>query len=255
LGAEALAYIDNMRSRMLLSQAFMILYSVLAALLGRGTKTFAIIFILIILMGVVQSRRSKGPLGKGKASPDRILSGKKLYEEKRTRDIQMKDEKLFEDLQEQSKFTIYMSLGSFLGIGYFILLWPMVDKLYNSVLPMVGNDKLAHFIAFLVFFEGLFVINQLSMIWALRKVGKVTMVNIPQSYIITDRGIVIKGLVGKTGLEFPLPDGVEIRYDQKRGFAELVKYSSKSITKIRLYARNPRRVYELLKRGMESSSG
>ncbi|MCE4599413.1 MAG: DUF2208 domain-containing protein [Desulfurococcales archaeon] len=250
-----MSYVDNMRSRMLISQVFMILYSILAALLGRGTKTFAIIFILIIIMSLVQSRRGKGPLGKGKTDPEKILSGRKLYEENKTRDIQMKDEKLFEDLQEQSKFTIYMSMGSFIGIGYFILLWPMVDRIYNTVLPSVGNDKLAHFIAFLVFFEGLFIINQLSMLWALKRVGRVTMVNIPQSYVITDRGIVIKGLIGKTGLEFPLPEDIEVRYDQKRGFAELIKHGSRSTTKIRFYARNPKRVYELLKKGLASSSG
>ncbi|MEB3780637.1 MAG: DUF2208 domain-containing protein [Desulfurococcales archaeon] len=250
-----MSYVENLRSRMLLSQAFMVLYSLLAAILGRGTETFIIILILVIMMGVIQSRKGKGPLGTGKADPEEILSGKKLYSEEKIRELQMKDEKLVEDIQDQSKFSIYSSLGAFLGIGYFILLWPEVEVLYNYFISRVDSEILAHFLAFLIFFEGLFIINQLSMVYALRKIGKVTMMNIPQSYTVTDRGIVFKGLIGKTGIRFPLPDTVDVKVNTKRGFVEIINTGKRSVTKVRLYARNPRRLYDIIKKyGIQKSS-
>ena len=250
-GVVGVSFVENVKSRMLISQGYMILYSLLAAILGRGKYTFAIILLLIIFMSILQSRRGKGPLGTGKAPAEEILEGRRLYSEEKIRDIQMKDEKLVEDLQEQSKFSIYTSMGSFLSIGYFIALWPKVADLYNYFKGYVGQDKLAHFLAFLIFFEGVFLINQLSMLYAMRKVGRVVMVNIPQSYIITDRGIVFKGIIGKSGVRFPLPSSLDLRVNPKRGFVEIVNTGKRSVTKIRLYSRNPRRVYEILKRNWE----
>ncbi len=251
-----MSYIENMRSRLLMGQAFVILYSLLAAVLGRGTKTFVIIFILFIVMAIVQSRRGKGPLGIGKAKPEEILEGRKLYSEEKIRDIQLKDEKLMEDLQEQSKFSMYTSVSMFVGIAYFFLLWPKIDALYNYFLAHTGNNEVAaHFLAFLIFFEGLFVINQAAMIVALKKAGKMPMINIPQSYTVTDRGIVFGGLIGKSGIRFPLPSDVQVRVNTKRGFVELVREGKRSIMKVRLYSRNPKRLYDVLKKyGAQRSS-
>ncbi len=239
-----------------MGQAFVILYSLLAAILGRETRTFIIIFILFIVAAIIQSRRGKGPLGISKAKPEEILEGKKLYSEEKIRDIQLKDEKLMEDLQEQSRFSMYTSASMFVGIAYFFLLWPQIDSLYEFFLTYTGNSEvMAHFLAFLVFFEGLFVINQAAMIVAMKKAGKMPVINIPQSYTVTDKGIVIGGLIGKSGIKFPLPSDVQVRVNTKRGFVELVREGKRSIMKVRLYSRNPKRLYELVKKyGAQRSS-
>ena len=77
-----------------------------------------------------------------------------------------------------------------------------------------------------------------------------TMLNMPSSYTVTEKGIIYKGLISKTAIPFPLPEEVEVRLDEKRKFVELVKKDQKArvTTVLRLYARNPRRLYQAIRR-------
>ena len=243
-----MAYVENLRARLLTSQVFVLVYSGLVALLGRSSKTFLIVFILLILYAFIQSRRSKGPLGQGKARPDEVLSAKILYREDNIRDLQAKDERLLPEIQEQSKFMLYTSLGSFLSIGYFIALWGTTGSLADYFFGIVGEQRLAHFLAFLIFFEGLFMINHVAMLYAMKKVGIVKMINMPQSYIVTSKGIVLKGLVMQSAIRFPLPNDVRMVLDEKRGFVEIVKEGKRSVTKIRFYSRSPKRLYNIIRK-------
>ncbi|MEB3807162.1 MAG: DUF2208 domain-containing protein [Desulfurococcales archaeon] len=224
-----------------------------AAVLGKNYKTFILVFILIIIISILQNRSGKNPLGQVKVPPEEVLKGRKLYEEENARELQTKDLDIMKDMQEQSRFTMYTSMGMFIAMLYFFLLWNYVDALYQYVSVYTGPGKLAEFLAFLIYFEGLFVINQLVYIWALRKVGKVTMLQPAPSYTVTDKGIVIKGLVGKTAITFPLPDDIEVNVNEKRKFVELVKKSKRTVTKLRFYAKNPKRLAEVIKRyGLKS---
>ncbi|MCE4600860.1 MAG: DUF2208 domain-containing protein [Desulfurococcales archaeon] len=240
--------IEDVKSRVLLGQFSILLYSVAAAILGRNYKTFILVFILIIIISVLQNRSGKNPLGQARVPPEEVLKGRKLYEEENARELQTKDLDIMKDMQEQSRFTMYTSMGMFIAMLYFFLLWKYVDTLYQYVSVYTGPGKLAEFLAFLIYFEGLFVINQLVYIWALRKVGKVTMLQPAPSYTVTDKGIVIKGLVGKTAITFPLPDDIEVNVNEKRKFVELVKKSKRTVTKLRFYAKNPKRLAEVIKR-------
>ena len=240
--------IEDVKSRVLLGQLSIVLYSVAAAILGRNYKTFILVFILIIIISILQNRSGKNPLGQEKTPPEEILKGKKLYEEQNARELQTKDLEIMRDMQEQSKFTMYTSMGMLIAMLYFFLLWGYIDRFYEYVAGYTGPGKLAEFLAFLIYFEGLFVINQAVYIWALRKVGKVTMLQPAPAYTVTDKGIVIKGLMGKTAITFPLPDDIELNVDEKRKFVELVKISKRTITKLRFYARNPKRLAEVIKR-------
>jgi len=242
------AYVENIRTRLLISQVFVLVYSALVAVMGRTAKAFVIVFLLLILYSFIQMRRSKGPLGHGKARPDEVLSAKILYREDNIRELQARDEKLLPEIQEQSKFMLYTSLGSFLSIAYFIALWGYTASLAELFLNRVGSQRMADFLAFLVFFEGLFMINQVAMIYAIKKVGVVKMINMPQSYIVTPKGIVLKGLVMQTAIGFPLPSDVKTKLDEKRGFVEIIKEGKKSITKIRLYSRSPKRLYNIIRK-------
>lgn len=240
--------IEDVKSRVLIGQLSIILYSVAAAILGRNWKTFILVFILIIIISVVQSRSGKNPLGQEKVKPEELLKGRKLYEESNSRELQTKDTEIMKDMQEQSKFTMYTSLGMLVAMLYFFLLWGYVDELYSVIAASLGPGKLSEFIAFLIYFEGLFIINQAVYIWALRKVGKVTMVQAPPGFTVTDKGIVLKGIVGSTTVTFPLPEDVEVNVNEKRRFVELVKTSKRTILKLRLYTKNPKRLAEVIKR-------
>jgi uncharacterized membrane protein len=237
-----------MRQRLLIGQLGMIIYSLLAAVLGKTAKTFILAFILLILIQVIINRRGKNPLGQEKVPAEEVLKGNKLFEEKDVRELQMNDKDLLKDMQEQSKFTMYTSLGMFVAMFYFILLWKYIDPLHQFFLQYTSNDRIALFLAFLIYFEGLFVINQLFMFWGIKKVGKVPIVQTPRSYTITDKGIVIGGLVGKSSLLFPLPPGTYVESNERRKFVELIRHGKRSIVRIRFYTRRVRRLEEILKK-------
>ena len=237
---------EDLRYRVLIGQASMLLYSLMLTFLGRSGKTFLLVFILIILFSVLMSRRAKSPLGR--ARPEEVLEARKLYEEMQVRELQAKDKGLVLDMQEQSKFTMYSMVGMLAAMAYFFILWPYIDVLHQYFNGLVGEGKLSEFLAYLVYFEGLFVISQASYLWALRKVGKVAIPQMPQGYTVTEKGIVLHGLVGKTAIPFPLPREAKVEVNEKRGFVEISVEGKRSITKIRLYARNPKRLAEIIRR-------
>ncbi len=240
---------EDTRFRVLFGQATMVLYSLMITFLGRSGKTFLLVFLLIIVFSILMARRGgKNPLGQEKVPPERVLEGKKLYEEKNTRELQTQDQGLLLDIQEQSRFSMYNMLGMVAAMAYFFLFWPHVDGLYSLVAAYLGEGKTAEFIAYLIYFEGLFIITQASYYWALRKVGKVPMIQMPQSYTVTDKGIVLQGMVGKTAVTFPLPDKARVAVNEKRKFVEIVVERKRTVTRLRLYARNPKRLYEIIRR-------
>lgn len=239
---------ENTWSRILVGQLSILLYSVAAAVIGLNATTFILIFILIIVLTMLQNRSSKNPLGQEKVKPEEVLKGRTLYEENNAREYQTKDTEILRDMQDQSRFTLYTSIGMLLAMVYFLLLWGYVSNLYQIVSTRLGEGKLSLFLAFLVYFEGLFAINQVTYFWALKKVGKVTVLQSPPSFTVTDKGILLKGLVSRTAVTFPLPDDVEVNLNEKRRFVELVKAQKRSIVRLRLYTKNPKKLAETIRR-------
>ncbi len=246
---------ENTLKRILLSQASLIMYSALLAVLGYGKYVFLLIIVFWVLITYIQSKLSKGPLGHGRARPEDLLNSRKLYEEKNVRDLQMKDEDLLRELQQQSRATMYLSLGALIGFLYFMLLWPHINDLISLTSSHLGPGKLAYFAAYLIYFEGFFVINQSVQLYGLRKVGVITTINTPQAYTVTEKGIVIKGLIGQSAIPFPLPPDVRLEVNEKRGFVEIVKKGKRTVLRIRFYSRNPKRLWEILKRRGLASTG
>ncbi len=243
-----MSFVENMRQRVLIGQVGIIVYSLAAALLGKTWKTFVLALLVIILIQIAISKRGKNPLGQDKAPPNEILTDPKLFEESKAYELQMADRELMAEMQEQSKFSLYTSAGMLIAIVYFMVLWKYVDVLHRLMLSFVGDERIAWFLAFLIYFEGLFIINQATMIWALRKIGKVPIIQVPRAYIVTPKGIVIQGLVGKSALRFPLPPGTRVRSSERRKFVEIVRHGERTILRIRLYTRRVRRLEELLRK-------
>ncbi len=243
-----MAYVEKLGRRILLGQLSMLLYSVILAILGPSHKSFLIAFILMIVLMYFMNKSNENVLGQRKVPPEHVLEGKKLFEETNVRELQTSDTEIVKDMQEQSRFTMYSSLGMFISFFYFILLWKYIEPLHKAVLPLVGNDRLALFIAFLVYFEGLFIINQAFMVWSIRKVGKVTMFQMPMKYTVTDKGIVIGGLVGKQTITFPLPPDVYIDSNERRRYVEIIRHGKRTVTRIRFYTRRVKRLEEILRK-------
>jgi len=248
--------IYNIRRMALLNQLYILIYSFVLPLVGRGKILYLLIVLFIVISLLFQSRRGKTPLGTKKPDVNEILSARKLFEEKSTREYQTKDTGLIADIQEQSKLSMYMSIGTFVALAYFFVFWSKIGDIAKWVSGYVGPGKLALFLAFLIYFEGYSIIYILFQVYALKKVERIVMFTIPSSYIVTEKGIIFKGLLGNTAIEFPLPPDVEINYNTKRGFVEIVKKDKKTVTKLRLYTRNPSKLASLIEKlGMRRQSG
>ena len=243
-----MSYVENMRQRVLIGQLSMILYSALAAVLGKTWKTFTLAFLLIIIVQLALSRRGTNPLGQRRAKAEEILQGKRLFEEENARDLQMEDRELLAEMQEQGRFSLYTSLGMLIVMIYFFVFWPYVDTLRSLFLRYVSSDRLALFLAFLVYFEGVFVLNQITMVWALRKVGKMPVIQMHYSYVVTDKGIVTRGIVGKGTILFPLPEDAVVRRNDARKFVEIEKHGRRTVVRLRFYTRRTRRLEEILRK-------
>ena len=238
--------IYNIRRMALLNQVYIIIYSVVLAIVEKGKILYLLIVLFIVLSLVFQSRRGKTPLGTKKKDTTIVLSARKLFEENNVRNYQMKDSGLMNDMQEQSKFSMYMSLGMIIALFYFFVLWSRVYSIAGWTSKYVGPGRIALFLAFLIYFEGYSIIYFVFQVYALRKIDKIVMLNIPSSYIVTEKGLVYKGLISNTAIEFPLPQDIEMNYNTKRGFVELIKKDKKTITKLRLYTKNPLKLASIL---------
>jgi len=242
-------YYESRLLRLGLGQLYIIIYSVIAAWLGVNLITFAIIMILVILTSYIQSRFFRGnPISAVKASVEDVLSSRKLLEERNVRELQMKDEGLVGDMQSQLRFSTYMLFGTLAGLLYFFIAWGHVPDIYEFVKSYIGSDFLSHMLAFLIYLEGFFIISQLSTEIALRRAGRITVLSMPNEYIVTSKGIVVKGLLSSSAIAFPLSPHVEVRLEEKRGFVDIINSGSRSSTVIRLYSRDPRRLYEIIRR-------
>jgi len=260
-----MSYIEKMSRLVALNQLYILIYSVLAAIIGVNIYLFLLVFVFITISMIVQSVLTSSNLNeKGSYVPE-ILSGKRLFHEDNTRAIQTRDQLIYLDLQEQTKFSLYTTFGVLIGLAYFFALWKYIPDLASLIaLNLYGSSalkslplweaRLALFLAFLAYFEGYFVINQGIMMWALSRVKKLPALNIPTSYIVTDKGVVIKGLMTTKGVRFPLPPDVRLNLDKNRRFVELVRDGRRTVTKLRLYTRNPDKLYDILRRVALASS-
>ena len=248
-------YYENTWFRIVTGQVYIVIYSLLAAWLGIGWKTFAVIMILIIATTVLQGRIMKGRQPGSKVSPDDVMKSRKLYEEKNLREIQSKDEGLIEDMRSQLKLSTYMFAGTFVGLAYFWIIWPHVPDLHEYLRGFIDNGFIVGFLAFLLYLEGFFIISQATIFIALWKVGKVTTLVMPNEYIVTVKGIVYRGLLSNTAIGFPLSHDVIVRFDDKRSLVDIIMEGKRSVNIVRLYSRNPKRLYEIIRRyGLEKES-
>ncbi|MEN2999409.1 MAG: DUF2208 domain-containing protein [Acidilobaceae archaeon] len=240
-------YLENPWQRLVQSQVFVLIYAAIAAVLGITLQTFLLALVLILVATYVQNRLfSKNPYGK--ARPEQVLSARKLYEEKNTREIQAQDEGLYLDMQPQLRYMMWLNLSLLPGLAYFFLAWGRLGDLQAFLKTYFESELIVNFLAFLIYMEGFFVVNQLALLLAANRVGKVSFINYPTEYTVTSAGIVYRSFISSTAIPFPLPQSIDVRMDEKRSFVDLVTEGKRSSTVIRLYARNPKRLYELIRR-------
>ncbi|MEB3757840.1 MAG: DUF2208 domain-containing protein [Desulfurococcales archaeon] len=230
----------------LLSQVSIIVFSLAAAFFRHYYGYIILLFFIVYFVAMAKLNKSKA--GKGKVPVEEMQASKKFIEEKNARDIMMEDKELSKDMAEQMNAMKIMMIPSLIVMVYFFLLWKYVPTIGDYLTPYVNSHPIAYFLAFLLYFEGSFAITWGSRIYMLRKTGHIVSYNMPTSYRVTEKGILVGGLLGQQPIPFPLEDDVELNLNEKRKFVEIIQTKDRNIIKIRLYTKQPRRLYDILVR-------
>lgn len=233
------------------SQVSIVLFSLAAGLLGRGTATFWL-FVLayFIIFGYVYYKLSRPKLG-SKDVAEAMEKARVLYKEEDTMQFMREDKEYMSEMSQQMRFAQLNMLMMFPILLYFMVAYRHVIE---GVSSLFENQRLGLVVAYLVLFEGSFALSRLGS-WAIerhmRKTGfKPVYISVPRSYRVTVEGIVTYGLASRQALPFPL-QGFRLVCNPHRKFVDLVKEGRKGVTKVRLYARNPEKLCEILRKRVE----
>ncbi len=239
------------KKQLLLGQISIIIFSLAAGFIGRGSKGYWLFVIVYFAAYALLLQKLGQPGGVKKTNPAEVEAGRILHEEKNSMQLLSNDREYQREMQEQMRMmqtNMYMMLAV---LAYFFIAY---KPILQALAPLFNNPKIGYSIAYLALFEGSFALSgggQLYTMRKMKKMGKKTvMINTPRSFLVTSEGIVYQGIVSKTAIKFPITDH-EIRYDAKRKFVELVKETNNMITKIRLYTKSPEKVYEIITRRNE----
>jgi uncharacterized membrane protein len=176
------------------------------------------------------------------AKLDDVLSGRKLFEEQKAMDIAVADEELARELTGQVKMLVASFLGLGVAVGIFAAISLVRGQVVQGFTALTGSEKLANFLYWLLLFEILFIASRAATLLVAKGAQKQQPPLIPSRYVVTDRGVAVPGVIG-LALAFPLPSGYEVRVNEKRKFVEIADSRGR---RLRLYTRNPRRLYELI---------
>ncbi len=219
---------------LLMSQVFAIVFSLVAAFAPQYFWILVIAFMLIIPFTMGFGALKARATGKYKE----IVGARRLFKEDNAMDLAMRDPKLSSELGQQMKMMLY----SFVTLPLFIV----VSMGYRSyILPYFQNseDVVIRFLGFLFMYEIFVMIGRLVQLFMMKKSGFTLM--IPQKYVITEKGIIGKGVT----LAFPLKN-YKIEANYRRKFVQLVplKSSGRVKTITRLYTKDVERLKKILEK-------
>jgi len=256
LGAEEVSYGQiSGKKQVLLSQLSIVLFALIAGLLGRGGATYWLFVIVYFIAFTYIMMRASRPKQSSKANINEIESAKVLLEESKAFELMNQDKEYMKEMSEQMRMAQANMLLMLPIMLYFAVAYGPITK---TVPAYFTNAKVGAVVAFLILFEGSFLLSRLGQ-WYVergyRKRGfKPVVINVPRAFRVTTLGIVTYGFASKQALQFPLR-GFSISLNAPRKFVDLVQESEKATMKLRLYTSNPERLYEILKRRVEQEEG
>lgn len=189
-----------------------------------------------------------------------VSKGKLLYEadKKEVFKVKAKDGRLTEELKEQTKQSMahFLPMMVYLSIFIFIIYVPSIREAlitlpYEKLKPIIGDEKLSRFAAYLLFYFILMAI-QLIPLRLLSKRGtfRGSQLLMPSKYRVTDRGIVIDD---RMAIRFPLSLRT-IKVDRSRKFVEIklknlpgAPAMQTGEVRLRLYTNKTEELAEILK--------
>ena len=223
----------------LVSQASMLVFALVISYAPQ--LYWAVLLVYFIVLGSTMFMAQRRFTGK--VSANEVLMGRRLYAEDKAMDIAVKDEELTRELAAQFRPMVMSFVGLVIAIAVFWLFSAFHGSIVDALKPVVGSEKLANFLYWVIVFETVFIATRVTgyaFAGGLLKGSQPPF--IPSKYVVTDRGIAIPGALG-VAIPFPLPSEYRVTLNERRGFVEIVDGKGR---RIRLYARNPRRLYELI---------
>ena len=238
---------QSTRKQLIIGQVSIIIFALVAGFLGRNGWQYWIFVILYFIVFAVVMQKLGGGGVKGKARVEEVEQGKVLVEEKESFQILTEDVDYHREMADQMKMMQGQMLMFFPIMLYFILAF---NPILNTVPKYFENEHLGYAAAYLVLFEGSFLLSRLGQ-WAMerrmKKTGKkFVMINAPRAFTVTSKGIILQGLASRNAIAFPLKD-YRVNHSPQRKFVELVHEMPKAILKIRLYTRQHEKLYQILK--------
>ncbi len=207
---------------MLISQASIVLISLLTAVLGPGYMPYIFMLYIIVIFAVTLATTRRG----SKPKPEELKV--QLFKESNAMKAAMLDQKLNEELSRQFKgmllsfaplpliFILFYLYGSFLA--------PIVE---DSLRNAVRSEMLLSFLNYLILYEFIFVVS-FPLRWAIAKLYKFEQIMIPANYIVYRAGISGQNIYIKFSKDLCY------NYEPKRKFVEIVP--AKKGFKLRLYS-------------------
>ncbi len=223
----------------MLGQILMIIF---AAVLAFAPSLYILAFIgyfvvLASMMFIMQRRIGKGSVNK-------VLSGRILLKEEKAMDIALRDEELNQELAGQAKVFASSIASLFIVLGLFSFATMFKPQIVEYLHSSLGNVHVAQFVYWLSLYELLFIFSRIISRIFTRGVDMHQFPVMPPRYVVTDRGIAAPGVLSGFAIEFPFPEEYEVVLHEKRWFVEI--RTGEKGRKIRLYTKNPRRLYELI---------
>ncbi|MEM1604772.1 MAG: DUF2208 domain-containing protein [Fervidicoccaceae archaeon] len=239
------------KKQVLISQLSILIFALIAGLVGRGGTTYWILVLLYFIVFTYIMMRISRPKQQAKVDVAKIESGKILLEEKNTYELMSQDKEYMAEVSEQMRIAQQNMLLMFPVMIYFFIAYGPIT---NTIPSYFENHRLGVIVAFLVLFEGSFVLSRLGQWYIERRLKKrgykPVMINAPRGYLVTSEGIVMYGLAGKQAISFPVK-GYKLNYNVQRKFVELIQETDKGIMKLRFYTKSPEKLFEILKRKVE----
>jgi len=198
----------------------------------------------LLMIGIMGAQSAKA-LSRQKRAKSEASTGKRLFKAKlsEVNQAMMKDVKLKEDLKAQFSTIFVMFLPIMI---IFMIFGPLKDVIVGAN-PEPGT--LRTFIGYIVLYESLFIISFSTRIAASVNVRRrgFSMLQVPSEYIVTDKGII------GTNVAYTFPIKTKrLECNEDRGFVEFDITLAQSgagggVTRVRLYTRRPKDLYEILK--------
>lgn len=199
--------------------------------------TFILFFIIAILFTSWSIRKSR--IGSG-VSPSEIKTGRLLFKMTRNDvlELQSKDTELVSELKPMLKVSL---LNLVIFPVFLVWYWWYFDFIRTLTIEVAEYRFLAYLIGYEVPYGLVQIINLAG-----RRAVKF-FVQVIAEYEVYDKGVVGTGVT----LKFPLrADQYRIEHNAKRMYVDLIQTPSSGRTsiKIRFYAKNSERLYEILRR-------